>query len=134
MPANRKAILMKRRRLAKQCHSIRPAKRQVDNIYWSDELEKQLNRFGVTTCDLPELNRESCTTDKQYQHAVRIRARYLLRRIREIEQVTKGDDVDRLFADVMDRAALIDDGPAWFEIEKGAQKSRSSAPEENCAC
>lgn len=119
---------------AQQRRPIRSRKRKVDPNDWLDELEMRLSRLGASTCDLPGFDPRSYMTEKQHQHALRVRARFLVRRIREIEQVAEGDDADRLFADLMDRAALIDDGPAWFEIEKRAQKSRSPTSEQNCAC
>lgn len=125
------SLMGKRKRKKKstrQQRPFRPRKQNFDPDFWENELESRLNEFGVLTCDLPEIDPESCSTGIQYRHAVRVRARYLARQIRAIQQVTKGADADRLFADLMDRAALIDEGPAWFVIEKETRRLRSSSP------
>ena len=107
-----------KRRPKKHRRPIRPRHRNYDADYWLDELEKGLSRFGATSSDLPELDPESCKTDKQYRHAVRVRARFLVHQIREIEEGWRGEEAERLFGDLMTRAGLIDTGPAWFVIEK----------------
>lgn len=114
----------------------RPAhhhQQRSDPNFWEDQLEQRLNEFGASTSDLPEIDPESCQTKKQHVHAVRVRARYLARQIRAIQQVSKGDAADRLFAGVMERAAVIEDGSAWFTVEKESQKSTASASSQESA-
>lgn len=117
----------RKRKPAKHRRPIRPRKRRVDPNYWPEELERRLNKFGASTFDLPDLDPESCTTEKQHQHAVQVRARFLSRRIRKIEEGSDGEAAERLFGDLMDRAGLIEEAPAWFVIDKSDRKSRSSA-------
>jgi len=102
----------------------RESDRPTSPDFWPGELERRLNRFGTSACDLPELDPESCQTEKQYQHAMRVRARFLARRIHEIERSSESEEADRLFGGLMTRAALIDDGPAWFVLERKARRTR----------
>ncbi len=66
------------------------------------------------------------TPPTQHQHAMRVRAIFLARQIRKIEQCSEGEEADRLFGDLMNRVGLIDDGPAWFVIEKQGQKTKQA--------
>ena len=116
--------MSKRKRRLLRCPR-RDRRDQVDPQFWSDELERILNRFGASTCDLPELDPESCQTKKQHEHAVRVRARFMSRQIREVEQQADGEEADCLFAHLMERACLLDDGPAWFAIEKASRRGQS---------
>ncbi len=57
----------------------RESDRATSPDFWPGELERWLNRFGTSACDLPELDPKSCQTEKQYQHAMRVHARFLAR-------------------------------------------------------
>jgi hypothetical protein len=100
----------------------------VDPNFWEGQLEERLNEFGASTCDLPEIDPETCKTEKQHEHAVRVRARYLARQIQAIHQGFEGELADQIFKGVMDRAQLIEDGPAWLRIEKMDRKTRGGIP------
>lgn len=64
--------------------------------YWSDQLELWLNRYGASTCDLPDLDPETAATPKQLELAVRLRRKYLVRRVREL---TRDNDDPEVAAD-----------------------------------
>jgi len=126
--------MSKGKRSAKHRRPIRPKHRRFDPYYWENQLEQRLNEFGASSCDLSEIDTESCKSAEQYRHAVRVRARYLVRQIRAIQSAADGDNADKKFADLTDRAGLIDDGPAWFEIEKRIRRlGRSPAKVEGAA-
>ena len=118
----------RKRKPKKHRRPIRPSQQDADVDYWLDELEKGLNVFGASTCDLPELDPESCKTVKQYEHALRVRARLLVRWIGEIEGVAEGEEAERLFTDLMDRARLIEDGPGWIVVEKHSRRTKREKP------
>lgn len=65
---------MSKRRYKPKRHRrpIRPRHGNDNADYWLDKLEKRLNGFGASSSDLPEFDPDSCKSEKQHQHAVRV--------------------------------------------------------------
>lgn len=99
--------------------------------FWEGQLDERLNEFGASTSDPSEIDPESCKTERLREIAVRVRARYLARRIQASHQRLKGEMADRLFEDLMDRAQLMEVGSALLQIAKKDRRLRAPSSGHN---
>ena len=97
--------------------------------YWSDQLERWLNRFGPSSCDLPELEAETAKTPKQVRLAVRLRHKFLVRRMREIAGAHEDQDeaADQVW-EMLRTTGQVRDAVEWCRIDRSITMSGDSDP------
>ena len=112
----------KKKRSKHRGHRRKTAKRRKSKprqppYYWVNRLAECLERFGASFVDLHQFAPDDFKSDRQYEHIERVRARVL---VQLIEAITTNDPrlAEQQFADILERANLVDDGPQWFNLEK----------------
>lgn len=95
-----------------------PKSYKPNDVYWADQLEHWLDRFGASTCDLPEIDPETAESEKQFRYGELSRQRFLVRRMRQIDKICDGETAANLVCDLLMRASLITDAVTWIWINK----------------
>lgn len=97
---------------------------QRDEFYWANELERLLNRFHASVCDLPELNSSSAQSDSQYRYAVRAREMFLVERIREFVKAGDEEAAAQVVWDLLTKAMQFTDALGWILINRRWHRRR----------